>query len=398
MSTEAQGDSSAPSTIPPSDLETEPASPTFASTNITRPPTHEATVPVRATKVPTRRYGKQKVVEEVRDEQEEAVKTNRKSLEKDSTVIIPETDPDIDMGMVGMDTNGMNSSSQPDSSEPRSTSPTSTEGEDATEGKNGEEEEREARKRQEVEDLLGNLSDDSSDDRKAGGAEAFFKRNRPIKEALADIDNQSEEDELNSPARSSKPVTEQAPPTSSSLPTLTESDPASHDNLSSQPTPSIRQQSSTRRLSPADEDESQQPHLPTARSRVKKSRAIVDSEDEEDDNDEANRTINAPPRSESSDQEGALGRSSPVPAAPSAPAPSKQERLQALVSKKKAAMTPVVSPPRKVRSDESDAIENTSGEEESKSIFAKKKSKTGAGKRKVKVSIPSLLSRDAEQF
>ncbi|GAA5959234.1 hypothetical protein JCM3765_005116 [Sporobolomyces pararoseus] len=384
MSTVDQRDTSASTALPASELETEPASPTFASTTITRSLSGEAAPPVRA-KPPTRRYGKQKVVEDEEVGQKEETESTGKPLDYHSTVIIPETDPDDDRMRMEMDKERAemegDSSSQADLSEPRSTSPTSTEGE----GEGAEEK----ATRQKTKSILANLSDESSDEEE-GGAIDFFKRNGNIADQLKAIDEQMDRRDQSSPARPSKAVPTLQPPTSSSLPTLTESDPASNDdNLSSQPTPqAARQQLSSRILSQTDEDESQQVLAPTARSRAKKPRAIIDSEDEEEveeEEAEANRArktglLGRSVVPESSDHEGDVGSSSPVRVAPSAPAPSKQERLQALALKKKAAMAPVVSPPRKREEVTSDAIENESSEEEPKSIFTKKKKATGKSK------------------
>jgi hypothetical protein len=274
-----------------------------------------------------------------------------------------------------------------------STSPTSPE---ADEGQKAEKEEE---NRRATHNLLENLSDESSDEDKPeekGGAIDFFAKHGTLKDQLKAVDEEMDE-------REQAPVTHRtktrplSPPTSSSLPTLTDSEAHSRPQSSSQPTPSARPSSAGVRIRQADDDdESQEVIAPTARPKPKRGR-ILDSEDEnEEEDEEANKTVLARPlrRSnvvQSSDDEGNVGSSSPVRSAPSAPAPSKQERILALAAKKKAALPPVVSPPRKVRDDATSEIESTSSDEESKTANRKKPAKKSSGKPKVKVSVSSLL-------
>lgn len=368
------------STSPTVPTSTEPPTPkSFASTGITRPSLSNQTTTARV----IRRYGKQQKVVEEEPVTEEG---NGKSLARESTSVIPETDPVDEMEMETERNVGgieVNSSSQVDSSEPRSTSPTSEEGEKEDEATGRKE------NRRPVNDLLGNLSDDSSEDedtREGGGIDDFFAKHGNLADQLKAVDDEIDTRAEESPARPRKAL---EPPTSSSLPTLTDS-----DAVSSQPNPAA----STRLLnSTEDEDEETQAVVaPSARLHIKKKRAIVDSEDEDSEN-EANKTIQArrlstsPARSPtlepSSDREGDLGISSPVRIAPSLPATSK-ERLFELAARKKKNQppTPPPPPPRKERDPTSDAIEDASSEDESRK---KRKSKKSSGKPKVKVRTRS---------
>jgi len=364
----------------PDSLETQPPSP--ALLNNSRPP---QTDQVRV-KPPTRTYGKRVTVEASKEEGGHGSTLKSKSLERQSTVVVPETDPDHDTEEleepnVTIRGRTTSNSSSPPQSDPRSTSPTSTEGEQ-------DQEERV----KPANNLLANLSDESSDEEegeKGGNAIDFFKKHGNIDAQLEAVDREFDERQ-DSPPRPTKITA----PTSSSLPPLTDSDALSRDNSSSQPTPSTRlhQSSSVLILDPAtDNDESQDVLAPTARSR--KARARILDSDDEDQEEEAivrPRSVSAAPRKSvipaSSDNEGDVA-SSPVRRESSAPGPSKQERLQALAAKKKAAMPRPVSPPR--REGNSSAIEDGSSDD---GLSKKKKSKKSLSKPKVKVSLFAISS------
>ncbi|GAA5925187.1 uncharacterized protein JCM15063_004949 [Sporobolomyces koalae] len=347
----------------PDSLETQPPSPAMS-----RPSAMAG--PARA-KPPTRTYGKRTMLPDTeRHADADSLESNRR--DQHQTVVVPETDPDIDMERDNDAVEHDSRSSSLPPSEPRSTSPTSTE----------EDEPQPARKA--TKSILADLSDDSSadeDEEQADSAIDFFKRHGNLDDQLRAIDREID-DRDDAHAQTVKRNVLDVP-TSSSLPPLTDSDALSRAHSSSQPTPSARPSTSIRIADPSDdyEEDSQAVVAPSARPRKSKAR-IADSEDEDDET--ATVAGQAPAFERSEVSEGDVGSSSPVRSALPAPTLSKQERLLALAARKKAERAPSVSPPRPQKDTSSIIFDASSSDEERSSTFAKKKAKKLATKPRTK--------------
>ncbi|GAA6063583.1 hypothetical protein JCM10212_000187 [Sporobolomyces blumeae] len=391
----------APSISPvlvPNSLETQPPSP--AVLNAASRPLAQA--PLRA-KAPVRTYGKRVAIEESvaaggqADERDQG-----QSLERRSTVVIPETDPDdveMDEGRNAdrdeeEQTETNSSSPPPPKSDLHSTSPTSTEGEGDRERDDV------AVKRPGILDGLSDSDSDDDEDAAEGGAIAYFDKHKSVAEMLAEVDREVDERDDSPPPQPAKAGSLVAP-TSSSLPTLTDTDAISRDASSSRSTSPANPRHSSSSVQilgsqPGDDTETPDVLRPTARSKKARAR-ILDSEDEEDEGTGTTAMRPAPAVSrhsvvpESSDHEGDVGSSSPVRgASTSATTVPSHDRLKALVEKKKAAAAAKAAK-EKPRQEPIPAVEDVSSDDEQENAKTKKKGKSAAGKAKIKA-----LSRKAE--
>ncbi|GAA5887858.1 hypothetical protein JCM5296_001789 [Sporobolomyces johnsonii] len=383
------GDSISPVLIPTS-LAAAPSSDPAQPVGV--PPA--TTAPPRA-KAPIRTYGRRVVVEDSKDAS--GAEASNKALDRQSTTVVPETDFDapVEDESHSWPKSGRSlksGSSSPSRRSEHSTDPTT-------------EEEAPAPKRSSMLNILDGLSspagsDDDDGDEEFGAVE-FLKKKKTVAELLADIDREMDERDENalpavaaagSLSTSRDPFdapSTKLPPTSSSLPPLTDSDIVSRHagTSSSQQTPlaASRPSASARILdSPSEDDDDDSNAVPTARPKKASARVVHDSDDDDDEQvaparPPATAKRSAVPDSSEHDDEA----SSPVRASSAAPTLSKQERVRALAAKKKAAAG---SPPPARKA--APLFEESSDEDESKrrkkgKTAAEKKSKTKALSKKV---------------
>ncbi|BGP40499.1 hypothetical protein JCM10450v2_004482 [Rhodotorula kratochvilovae] len=289
------GDSQSPD-VQPTSLEAVPSSPSTAPP-IARPPLDAQPAP-RA-KV-TRTYGR-KVVDSstAPDAQKDAAYEDAaRALDRHSTVVIPDSEPaplaaplahsssDSDDGDRTLRAAPAATTSSPTRLGAHSTDPTSED----------EEPVRPACARSKASKAVMDVDSDgdSSDDGASGdetGALAFLKRRPALEDLLADVDR-----EFDARPEDSTPAAKL--PTSSSLPplTITNDSGASRPSTSSQrsPSPGARRRAAVPSSPSNDLDDIEallgstqtapsEEVVPTSRSGARKSRAIIDSEDEDDD-------------------------------------------------------------------------------------------------------------------
>ncbi|GAA6042061.1 hypothetical protein JCM8097_004089 [Rhodosporidiobolus ruineniae] len=367
--------------VPPTSLASSPSAPPAAA--VSRPPANPAARPVKRT------YGK-RVEAEAPSTAAPVPSAPSRSLRRDETTFVPDstvTDPALPC-----ETNDSSprrskvASSSPTRRDVHSTDPTS-EDEDAKNARSSS----------------SSDEDEAADDKMA----AFLKRG--VKEMLADVEEEFDaraDNLLPDPAATSRPFSAlpalTAHASSSSLPHLTTSEPAS-----SELTPIASSRLSTRRASPFSEatildeiaamlpvppplaaDDDEEDTQPVVRR--KGAARIADSEDE--DEEEAPQpsrkgkqravVTSSDAEEEKEEESQEAGASSPVKSR-SAPQPSAKERLAALAAKKRKEL-PVVEEPKRVYEDDEDMIDGDDESEDGGRRKERKSKKASARKSKAR--------------
>ncbi|TNY24832.1 hypothetical protein DMC30DRAFT_386421 [Rhodotorula diobovata] len=317
----------------PTSLAAEPSSPSAAPASSRPPPPAVDAQPAHRAKV-TRTYGRPKPVEDVTPAKELAA-TEGLALDRNSTLVIPDSEPaskpqhpssdSVDDGDTTMRAGHGQATSSPTRRDVQSTDPTSED----------EEPVRPANSRSKtslpVHADTDADSSDSDNDAASGddtGALAFLKRRPAIKDLLANVDRV-----FDSRLKDTTAATTVVFPTSSTLPPLTvtnesgSSRPASSSQRSpprwraASPSSPSHDLDDIEALLTSTQSVESEDVVPTARSRARKPRAILDSDDEEAEEEKAPQR-NAAPRPSSSGDEGVR------------PSLSKQDRVRQLWQKK----------------------------------------------------------------
>ncbi|GAA5897923.1 hypothetical protein JCM8208_003193 [Rhodotorula glutinis] len=285
-----------PTLDPTSPAAADPSSPSTARATSRPPPAAAQAEPVPRAKV-TRTYGR-KPVEDAQTAAE-AVEDGGHALGRSSTLVIPDSEPALKAQHLSSESDADGdktmrarpgqASSSPTRRDVQSTDPTSED----------EEPVKLAGARNKPSISAAIVSDsDSSDDYDAAtasgddtGALAFLKRRPALEDLLADVDR-----DFDARPEDTTAATTILPPTSSSLPPLTitnESGSSSRPASSSQRSPAQRRAASPsspshdlndiEALLASTQSAESEDVIPTARSRARKPRAVLDSDDEEQD-------------------------------------------------------------------------------------------------------------------
>ncbi|GAA5921692.1 hypothetical protein JCM3775_001769 [Rhodotorula graminis] len=284
---------SPPPTLDPTSPAAESSSPSTARATSRPPPATAGTEPAPRTKV-TRTYGRKPV--EDAPAVAEPVEDDGRALGRNSTLVIPDSEPalkaqhlspesDAD-GDKTMRARPVQASSSPTRRDVQSTDPTSEDEEPVKLAG--------TRNKPSIAAAIVSDSDSSGDDDAASGddtgALAFLKRRPALEDLLADVDR-----DFDARPEDTTAATTVLPPTSSSLPPLTitnESGSSSRPTSSSQRSPAQRRSASPsspsrdlddiEALLASTQSADSEDVVPTARSRARKPRAVLDSDDEDE--------------------------------------------------------------------------------------------------------------------